>query len=410
MQMRIRKLGLSFDPLKKIFQDVFGLLGTLANAAVPVLYNLAAVIVAAFKPIQAFLSPVIEALKPIIEDVFSFAADMIGALVPIVQGLTPYFEKLGEAVAQLVNKLRPILQNIMNAIKAAFEPIKAFVVPIIEGLKPVVQDVFGMIGRLLDLIGKKTTGMGDSIRGLTPLFSALGTFIGNTIAPVLKLALALKGVTTALSIGKKAVGAVNAAMNIGQGMSALFSGNLLKMSMNLRAAGIGQNAINRIAETFGLLTGKVDLATAAANKNKLAMVALRLQTIKTTIATKAKAAADRIAAVAAKAWDIGKQTAMLIAQKVVLIGQKIATLAVAAAQKVAALASKVWAAAQGVLNAIMAANPIGLIIVGIIALIVAIGLLVKNWDKVKTAIVAGAKAIAGFFQKMWKTIVGFFKK
>jgi tape measure domain-containing protein len=213
MQMRIKKLGLSFDPLKKIFQDVFGLLGTVVNTAVPVLYNLAAVIVAAFKPIQAFLSPVIEALKPIIQDVFSFAAEMIGALVPVIQGLTPYFEKLGKAVAQLLNKLRPILQNIMNAIKAAFKPIKAFVVPIIEALKPIIDDVFSMLGGVLDTVGKKTNGLAGFIDKLTPVFSELGKFVGDVIGFLWGFKDILGPVAIAIGVVTTAVWALNVALN-----------------------------------------------------------------------------------------------------------------------------------------------------------------------------------------------------
>jgi phage-related protein len=48
---------------------------------------------------------------------------------------------------------------------------------------------------------------------------------------------------------------------------------------------------------------------------------------------------------------------------------KVATLAQAAAQKVAALGAKVWAGTQWLLNAAMTANPIGLVVAAIVALI-----------------------------------------
>lgn len=49
-------------------------------------------------------------------------------------------------------------------------------------------------------------------------------------------------------------------------------------------------------------------------------------------------------------------------------------------------ALKLWAAAQAVLNIVMTANPIGLIVIGIAALIAAIVVLAKHWDKVTAAV------------------------
>lgn len=76
-----------------------------------------------------------------------------------------------------------------------------------------------------------------------------------------------------------------------------------------------------------------------------------------------------------------------------IIAFKIAALAATAAQEGMTLAQYAGAAAQGVLNAVMNANPIGLIILGITALIVAVMAMVKHWD-----------GFAEFFVKMWDGI------
>ncbi|WDL97797.1 hypothetical protein [Alicyclobacillus sp. ALC3] len=60
-----------------------------------------------------------------------------------------------------------------------------------------------------------------------------------------------------------------------------------------------------------------------------------------------------------------------------LVGQKIATVAVS-------VATRAWAVAQGIVNAVMDANPIALIIIGIAALIAVIVLVVKHWQAVVT--------------------------
>lgn len=66
---------------------------------------------------------------------------------------------------------------------------------------------------------------------------------------------------------------------------------------------------------------------------------------------------------------------------------KVATLATAAAQRVAALGTKIWAGAQWVLNAALDANPIGLVVLAIAALV---------------AIVIVIATKTHWFQNIWK--------
>lgn len=68
---------------------------------------------------------------------------------------------------------------------------------------------------------------------------------------------------------------------------------------------------------------------------------------------------------------------------------KVGTLATAAAQQVAAAGSKIWAGAQWLLNAAMSANPIGLVVIAIVALI---------------AIVVLIATKTTWFQDLWKAI------
>ena len=72
---------------------------------------------------------------------------------------------------------------------------------------------------------------------------------------------------------------------------------------------------------------------------------------------------------------------------------KIAAIASTAATQGLTLAQYAAAAAQGVLNAVMSANPIGLIILAITALVVAVMAMVKNWESVST-----------FFKNLWAGI------
>ena len=70
----------------------------------------------------------------------------------------------------------------------------------------------------------------------------------------------------------------------------------------------------------------------------------------------------------------------------VILAVKAATMAWQAAQLVAKAATLAWQGAQWLLNAAMTANPIGLVVAGIAALVAGIVLVVKNWDTITAAL------------------------
>ena len=85
-------------------------------------------------------------------------------------------------------------------------------------------------------------------------------------------------------------------------------------------------------------------------------------------------------------------------------GEAAATGKKTAMDKAAIGVIKAKTAAQKVLNIVMKSNPIKLVILAVIALIAAIVLIIKNWDKVKAALIAGAQAVKDFFVKAWELI------
>lgn len=274
IKIEMEQFGGAFTPIKAILEDVFGFFGSVIQSSIPFLMSVAEAILLAFKPIEGFVKPVLESLKPIFKDVFSFAAEIIEQLLPVIDALTPAFKYLGESVGKIFEKLRPIIGNLAKALNAAFEPIQAFVMPVVKALKVLCDSVFNAIGVLLDDVEKDTSGLAVAVSALTPVFETLG----------------------------KIVGAV----------------------LSVFAAGI---------ETLGPAL---------------------------------------------------KPIAYIILGIVSAI--------------------KIWTAVQTVLNAVMAANPIGLIIIAVVGLIGVITLLVKKWDVVKAAVIKGAKVVGAFFNKLWEGI------
>lgn len=78
-----------------------------------------------------------------------------------------------------------------------------------------------------------------------------------------------------------------------------------------------------------------------------------------------------------------------------------------------AVVMKAITVAQWAWNAAMNANPIGLVIAGVVALIAVGALIIKNWDKIKATgaklwdgLKEGVRGFANFFIKIWNWIVG----
>lgn len=275
LKMRMEKFGGAFTPIKALVKNVFGFLADVLQSSLPFFMVVAEAVLLAFKPIQAFVSPVLEALKPIFKDVFEFGEKQVQQLLPVINSLTPTFKYFGDMVAKVFEKLRPIISNIGNVLVAAFKPIQAFVIPVVKALKTVCDSVFNVIGGLLDDVGKNTSSLAKIVSSLTPVFSVLGKIAG--------------AVLTVFAAGMEALSPV-------------------------------------LKPLAGIILGIV-------------------------------------------------------------------------------AAVKLWSIAQSILNAVMAANPIGLIILAVVALIGVIALLIKNWNKVKAAIIKGAKAVWEFLKKFGVAIL-----
>jgi phage-related protein len=369
---------------------------------------------------ETFVGAFIKAIREVIHWIFQIMImfevlkyrieDMGDALEPGKK----FFLGLKDAAGNVLAGIMILAVELGKLIVAAFKPVEAFASPIIKELGAIAKDVFTAIANFIRPIVPMVSGSAG-------FFGIFGQAISGLLRPALKIALAIKGINVA-------IGAYKTAMGVAKTASFIFSGDLAKMAAGLtKLTGSGKFA-RGVADTFGLLTGKLSVMRKAAEGNRLAMMMLNIQMMKSRVEILAHAAATKIAAAAAKAWDWMKMAAGVVKSTAALIANKIATVAVTAAQKIAAAASKIWTAIQWALNAAMSANPIGLIIVAVVALIAIVVLLIKNWEKVGAFFVKLGHTIAdafmwvvgkiaGFFawvgekiKAIWNGIVGFFKK
>lgn len=180
--IRMRRFGGAFTTIKALISDVLGFLGSVIESAYPFLMNLAQLILLAFKPIQAFVQPVLEALKALFKNVFQTAANWIEELFTIVEKLTPVFSMLGHIIGFVVSAigegivvLGPLLkiilaviaaikiwtavQTILNVVLAA-NPLGAIIVAIIAVVGAIALLV-KKIPQVVDFIKKKLKVIGD---------------------------------------------------------------------------------------------------------------------------------------------------------------------------------------------------------------------------------------------------------
>lgn len=85
----------------------------------------------------------------------------------------------------------------------------------------------------------------------------------------------------------------------------------------------------------------------------------------------------------------------------VTVAQTTATVAKTVADKAAAGAAKVWAAAQWALNAAMSANPIGLVVVAILALVAVVAVVISKNENLRAKLIAAWEAIQAATARVW---------
>jgi phage-related protein len=131
LQMRMKKFGGAFTPIKALIGDVFGFIKSIITSVQPLLMNLAQLFLIAFKPIREFVRPVLEALKPVFKDVFDYLADIVAGVIPIINGLTPVFRVLGNIVGAIVS----VFANGGMTIIKALTPLAGIILAIVAAIK-----------------------------------------------------------------------------------------------------------------------------------------------------------------------------------------------------------------------------------------------------------------------------------
>lgn len=166
---------------------------------------------------------------------------------------------------------------------------------------------------------------------------------------------------------------------------------------SLAAAVLAVNAAMKVATAASALAAAYQVLTGATVANTLATWANQAAWL-------ARQIGAGVAFLLAAAAAITASTAAWIANTVATLANRAANLAAAAAMTVVRGAVLAWTAAQWALNAAMAANPIGLVVVAIAALIAAVILAYQNVDWFRAGVDAAWQGI----QRAIEAVVGWF--
>lgn len=419
LKQEMEKYGGAFTAIKALLKDVFGFMESLFQSSRPFILAIAKAILLAFKPIEAFVKPVLESLKPIFKDVFSFAAEIIEQLLPVIDALTPAFKYLGESVGKIFEKLRPIIGNLAKALNAAFEPIQAFVMPVVKALKVLCDSVFNAIGVLLDDVEKDTSGLAVAVSALTPVFETLGKIVGavlsvfaagiETLGPALKpIAYIILGIVSAIKIWtavQTVLNAVMAANPIGLiiiavvGLIGVITLLVKKWDVVKAALIKGIKAVWEFFKKFGAAILAILFPIPAAIIAGIMLIVKNWETIKNALIAGAKAVGNFFVGI----WETIKNAFITAFKAIgnffVGIGRSIKNFFVNIWNSIKNFFGGLPNYVKGmllVLATIIA--PIPMLIIGAILLVR------KHWDKIKAAVIKGAKAVGAFFNKLWEGI------
>lgn len=387
---------------------------------------------AGLKNAKGILDTLAPAVKPLLS-AFAGLASQGGGLGKIISG--PLAKGLA-GIAKFVSgiNLKQVWADaapFVSALTGTFKTLMGIIGPVFSALTGGGKNAAGILG---DMATQLASFLGSAagkqaLDALSKAFEAISTGAGQVFLALLQalgpvLVALAPGITQlATTLAGDLVPAINTLAPILASVAGWVSDNVGWLGP--LAAVIGTVALAYKGYVGALKTWEAIQGVAKTLKlaDAAAWVTLRAQMVATKVQTIATAVVMR-----------AQMLGTLIATTAQFVAQRIAMLAMIVIQNVIKVATIAWTAAQWLLNAALDANPIGLVIIAVIALIAGIILLWKNsatfrtivlavWSAIKTAImatvnwvkntavpwlVAAWKTIWGGAKKMWSTVTGAF--
>lgn len=297
-------------------------------------------------------------------------ANAAGILGELAGKLAEFLQSAqGQAALQALGQA---LQAISGAAGQIFLALLQALAPAIVALAPGVAQLAGQIAGVLV----------PAINALNPLLTQLATFLSQNMSwlgPVAGAVLAGAAAYKAYTAAATAVSAVQSVLNS-------------KMAVNTAAW------IRNTAATVANKAAQLAIAATAGTRVVAAWVA-----------NTAAVVANRIAQLASAAVTGGAAAAAWIANTAAVVANKVAVLAGIVAMGAVKAATIAWTAVQWALNVALNANPIGLIVLAIAALVAAVIYAWKNSETFRNIVMAVWNAIKAAGLALWNALKAAFQ-
>lgn len=290
------------------------------SAALVQLRPTVAIVIGAFATLFQPVSQIIVALLKIVPvlvtvlvPAFSIVAAAVGQVLTALQPLFPVFTKvtqalsdglqpvlraIGDSVPQIVTALDPLLRALLGialAVLPIIPPVSQLAVALIQALLPAVQQLMPVMLTLADVLAK---ALPVAIAVLTPILSALTALVSNPAFPA--FATATLGIVGAVKAWGIAQGALTAVMKAAS--TARFLVEYGQLVVSLKASAIATKAA---ALAQGIYNGVMNSAVVANARAAVSFVAAKVALAASTVATGAATAAQWLFNVALDANPIG---------------------------------------------------------------------------------------------------------
>lgn len=296
------------------------------------------------------------------------------AMLPAVKDITQSLVQSGEKLAAFIEKNPELVSTLLKVTGVVLGGAAAF---------NLIKMAIGFVAQPILTVYK-----GFQLYQKTVALANAATLAGEKLTIAQTIALKIHTAATKIASGAQTL------------WTAAKNGTLLTLIREKVA--LFANTIATKAHTLAtnVATTAQTLWTAIKNSTILTLIREKIALVASTVATYATTAATYVATTAATLWAAATNftTLSLIREKVALIASKVAMLV---------LQGVTWlvTAAQWAWNVALTANPIGVVIMAIAALIAIGVLLYKNWD----VIVAKCKALWSTFASKFPALANFVK-
>jgi hypothetical protein len=261
-----------------------------------------------------------------------------------------------------------------------------------------IAEVFGLLTGVFESLLALVPTVAGVIGQVSSAFSSLPgpvqEVVSSSLAWSILLGPLLARITSIAPLASAAAGGIRL---IARG-AASSVGALGRMAQGFRSAQVAQSAFSGAAGSLGGLMRRGWDGAANAVRSGASRVA-------SGAASAASAVRSAGSAALSTAGNWGRLAASQTAAAAAATRARIATVAATVAQRAASIAARVWSVAQWALNIAMTANPLGLIVLAIVAVIAAVVLAYNRFTWFRNLVQTVFSAVAAVALWLWGTVL-----